>query len=116
MWQKDEIRRIDVKSSDLQALEVEGAVMIPRADPEFGGNNCIDNERKTMCKTGPLKPEHQSGPSVSAIVLKLKGPPQLLIRSITIYTPLPHFHQYKPIRRDLEVTNSDLVCTSTLSA
>ena len=98
----------------MQALDVAGAVMIPHADPEFLGINCIDNERKTMCKTGPLNPEHQIG--LSAIVLKLKGPPQLLIRSITIYTPLPHFHQYKPIRRDLEVTNSDLVCTSTLSA
>ena len=84
----------------MQALEVEGAVMIPLADQEFQGNNCIDNERKTMCKTGALNPEQQSGPS--AIVLKLKGPPQLLIRSITIYTPLPLVQQYKPIR-NLEV-------------
>ena len=85
----------------MRALELEGAVMIPLADPEFRGKNCIDNERKTMCKTGPLKPEHQSGPS--AVVLKLAGPPQLLVRSVTIYTPLPLFHQHKPIRRDLEV-------------
>ena len=78
--------------------------MIPLADPEFSGKNCIDNERRTMCKTGPLKAEHQTGPS--AVVLKLKGPPQLLVRSVTIYTPLPLFHQYKPIRRDLEVIYS----------
>ena len=57
---------------------------IYRPTPEYEGDNCIDSDLTTNCKSSELEhPEHPS-----AIKLELQGSSDYEIQSVTIYSPI----------------------------